>query len=107
VFGEPTGAAFAYTTIYKRARRDWRAAVLEPITLHECRHSCISTWIAAGVNLKVASTMAGHAAISITLDRYGHLLPGAEDEAMARVAAYLERPHSVPSQVSADGHART
>ena len=34
--------------------------------------------------------MAGHASISITLDRYGHLLPGAEDEAMAHVATYID-----------------
>jgi len=40
------------------------------------------------VNLKVASTMAGHASIAITLDRYGHLLPGAEDEALDRINAY-------------------
>jgi hypothetical protein len=45
----------------------------------------------AGVNLKTASTMAGHASISITLDRYGHLPPGAEAEAMERVAAYLDQ----------------
>jgi hypothetical protein len=28
--------------------------------------------IAAGVNAKALSTYAGHATISITLDRYGH-----------------------------------
>jgi integrase len=52
-------------------------------------HSCISTWIASGVNVKVASTMAGHASIAITLDRYGHLMPGAEDQALAQIEAYL------------------
>jgi hypothetical protein len=41
------------------------------------------------VNLKTASAMAGHASISVTLDRYGHLLPGAEEEAMRRVAVYV------------------
>ena len=37
--------------------------------------------IAAGVNAKALSTYMGHANISITLDRYGHLMPGSEDEA--------------------------
>ena len=37
--------------------------------------------IAAGLNAKALSTFMGHANISITLDRYGHLMPGAEDEA--------------------------
>jgi integrase len=31
--------------------------------------------IAAGVNAKALSTYMGHANISITLDRYGHLMP--------------------------------
>ena len=38
--------------------------------------------IAAGVNAKALSTYMGHANISITLDRYGHLMPGNEEEAV-------------------------
>jgi integrase len=45
--------------------------------------------IAAGVNLKALSTFMGHATISITLDRYGHLMPGSEAEAAALLDAYL------------------
>jgi hypothetical protein len=33
----------------------------------------------------------GHANIRITLDEYGHLLPGAEDEAAALLDAFLAR----------------
>jgi integrase len=33
----------------------------------------------------------GHASITITLDRYGHLMPGNEDEAAGLLDAYLER----------------
>jgi integrase len=39
--------------------------------------------IAAGVNAKALSTYMGHSTITITLDRYGHLLPGNEQEAAA------------------------
>ena len=45
--------------------------------------------IAAGVNAKALSTYMGHANISITLDRYGHLFPGSEDEAAELLDAYL------------------
>ena len=55
------------------------------------RHTFGSLMIAAGVNAKALSTYMGHASVTITLDRYGHLLPGAEDEAMERVSAYLDR----------------
>lgn len=37
--------------------------------------------IAAGINTKALSTYMGHASITITLDRYGHLLPGNEQQA--------------------------
>jgi integrase len=50
--------------------------------------------IAAGVNAKALSTFMGHASISITLDLYGHLMPGSEDEAAGLLDAYLERADS-------------
>jgi integrase len=46
--------------------------------------------IAAGVNAKALSTYMGHSSITITLDRYGHLMPGNEDEAAALLDTYLE-----------------
>jgi hypothetical protein len=45
--------------------------------------------IAAGVNAKALSTYMGHANISITLDRYGHLMPGSEEEAAGLLDDYL------------------
>jgi hypothetical protein len=47
--------------------------------------------IAAGVNAKALSTYMGHASITITLDRYGKLFPGNEDEAAGLLDAYLAR----------------
>ena len=37
-----------------------------------------------------ASTYMGHANISITLDRYGHLMPGNEAQAAKLLDAYLD-----------------
>ena len=45
--------------------------------------------IAAGVNAKALSTFMGHANLSITLDRYGHLMPGTEAEAAELLDTYL------------------
>ena len=59
------------------------------ITLHECRHTFASLMIAAGVNAKALQTFMGHANVSITLDRYGHLIPGSEAEAAGLLDAYL------------------
>ena len=73
----------------KRADDAWRAAKLERITLHEARHTYASLMIAAGVNAKALSSYMGHANISITLDRYGHLMPGNEAEAATLLDAAL------------------
>lgn len=45
--------------------------------------------IAAGVNAKALQSFMGHTNISITLDRYGHLMPGSEAEAAGLLDAYL------------------
>ena len=47
--------------------------------------------IAAGVNAKALSAYMGHSSITITLDRYGHLMPGDEEEAAALLDTYLAR----------------
>jgi integrase len=75
----------------QRADEAWEEAELQRITLHECRHTFASLMIAAGVNAKALSTYMGHANISITLDRYGHLMPGSEGEAAELLDAYLAR----------------
>jgi integrase len=75
----------------KRADRAWATVGLERITLHECRHTFASLMIAAGVNPKALQSFMGHANISITLDRYGHLMPGSEAEAADLLDAYLDR----------------
>ncbi len=51
--------------------------------------------VAAGVNAKALQTYLGHSSITVTLDRYGHLMPGAEGEAAAMLEAYLTRTTAV------------
>src|SRR5205085_8622847 len=91
VFGGSASSPFGGTPLVKRADRAWKAAKLERITLHECRHTFASLMIAAGCNAKALPTYMGHANISITLDRYGHLMPGNEDEAAGLLDAFLAR----------------
>ena len=86
--GEKRVASGAAT---RRAREAWSEKGLAPIGLHECRHTYASFMIAAGVNAKALSTYMGHSSITITLDRYGHLMPGSEAEAAGLLEDYLER----------------
>ena len=86
---DPTRPA-SPTGLRNRAGVAWAAAGLTPLGFHEGRQAFASLMIAAGVNVKALSTYMGHANIKITLDRYGHLLPGNEAEARALLDAYLE-----------------
>jgi hypothetical protein len=70
---------------------DDQLAPLEPIGLHEARHTCASTLIASGANPKVIQKVMGHARIQMTFDHYGHLMPGGLEEAAAAPNAYLAR----------------
>ena len=76
----PTAATRPFNPGHARAphQTPGPTAGLTPIGLHECRHSYAAYMIAAGVNTKALSTYMGHSSITITLDRYGHLLPGNE-----------------------------
>ena len=47
--------------------------------------------IAAGVNARGLMAYLGHSSIQMTFDRYGHLMPGNEDEAAVLLNAYLRR----------------
>jgi integrase len=89
VFGQSESRPFYPEGVGRRAQSLWKRAKLAPITLHECRHTFASLMIAAGVNAKALSTYMGHANISITLDRYGHLMPGNEEEAAGLLDRYL------------------
>jgi integrase len=74
----------------RHAAAAWRMAGLRPLGFHEARHTYATIAIAAGLNAKTLSTYMGHATIAITLDRYGHLLPGNEAQAGALIDAYLD-----------------
>jgi integrase len=89
VFSATGERPFDPPTIAERARLAWRQAGLEPLSLHECRHTFASLMIAAGVNVKALSTYMGHSTVTLTLDRYGHLLPGNEREAASILDCYL------------------
>jgi integrase len=99
VFGRTAEQPFAPRTLNRRADRAWKAVGLNPIGFHECRHTFASLMIAAGVNAKALQTFMGHASITVTLDLYGHLMPGAEAEAAGLLNAYLGRYETVRGEV--------
>jgi integrase len=57
------------------------AAGLPPIRFHDLRHSSASLLLSQGVPVIEVSRRLGHSRASITLDVYGHLIPGMQSQA--------------------------
>jgi integrase len=91
VFGRTAVDPFEPSTARARALKAWKAQdpPLNPITLHECRHTCASLLIASGANAKALSVVMGHATVEITFNRYGKLMPGGETEVGRLLGAFL------------------
>jgi integrase len=90
LFAQEHGKPFHAATLYRHADRAWaKAGFEERLRLHQARHAYASFMIAAGVNAKALSTFMGHSSIKVTFDLYGHLMPGAEAEAAARLDTFL------------------
>jgi integrase len=57
----------------------------DSITLHDARYTYASLLIAAEDD----QHLHGHASVTITLDRYGHLMPGSEQEVADLLDAHI------------------
>jgi len=98
VFGASATSPFTPTAVRRRALTAWRKEnerrtrdrqpSLNPIGLHELRHSYVSMMFAAGFTLPEIGDYIGHTSASMS-DRYRHLLAGHEATASERFDRYL------------------
>jgi integrase len=82
--------------VQHRVHKRWRDLGLQPIGLHESRHTAATWFDHAGVSPKVSSQLMGHrtpeyqpGAARITLDRYTHMLPGELERARDLLDKFL------------------
>lgn len=74
----------------------------ETLDLHSLRHTC-GAWLAqAGVNPKTIQVVMRHSTIVLTMDAYGHLFPGSEAVAIAKLPLMLNAPAAL-SATGTDG----
>jgi integrase len=105
VFGKTASEPFCPGTIHNKAKRAWKEARqledkadiipegerIRAIGLHDSRHTAVSHMLDAGITIDKVSKFMGHASITVTIDRYGHLLPGGEAEAAEILNEYHAR----------------
>ena len=58
---------------------------LRRIRFHDLRHSHATHLFGSSVHPKIASERLGHSKVGITLDLYSHVMPGMQEDAVARV----------------------
>lgn len=97
------GEALNPNSLYDAFKRIAAAVGLDEHRFHDLRHAAASFLLAEGVPVKTVGAVLGHARTSTTLDIYGHLLPGAADDAPDRVARLLDDP---PPPVAGDDDTR-
>jgi integrase len=63
---------------------------LRRIRFHDLRHSHATHLLGSDVHPKIASERLGHSKVGITLDLYSHVMPGMQEDAVARVDGALQ-----------------
>jgi integrase len=58
------------------------SAGLRRVRIHDLRHTFASLLLQRGANIKYIQEQLGHSSIQVTLDTYGHLIPGADRAAV-------------------------
>ena len=99
----PTGAPIRHANFYRRYYKPAVAVALPAakagIRFHDLRHTCAALLIGAGAHPKAIQERLGHKSITMTLDRYGHLLPGLGDALADALDAAHTAAQTPPSNV--------
>lgn len=79
VFGKDPKVAIGESSIRRKILEYSNKANLNPIKLHEFRHSCATYLINKDIDIKDIANWLGHATINVTMQVYAHLLPLRKD----------------------------
>jgi len=85
VFPSTTGTPWDAANIRKDFSLCLKKAGLRHLRFHDLRHSFASWLIGNGESLAYVREQMGHHSIQITVDTYGHLIPGANRQAVNRL----------------------
>jgi len=92
VFTSPTGQFLDHANFLPRHFKTAvvKAGLPTELRIHDLRHTSVALAIAAGAHPKTIAVMLGHSSTRITMDRYGHLLPGLDEDLQSRLEATFQ-----------------
>lgn len=94
VFPAPWGVPMSMRTWSDIMREVAKNAELPDVRLHDLRHCYASLLIRSGCSPKLVQSLMGHATITTTFDRYGHLFPDEKGAAAVKVGEYFQSQNS-------------
>ena len=88
IFSTLLGHVYEPRTYEDLFKRTLKAAGLHDINFHALRHTFATRALEAGMDIKVLSSILGHAQASTTLNLYAHALPDHKRQSMDKMAAF-------------------
>jgi len=85
VFNSEAGPRYSGGRIWEMFAKCLKKAEMRHVPFHALRHSFASMLIANGESLAYIKDQLGHSSIQMTVDIYGHLVPGANRQAVNRL----------------------
>jgi len=111
VFASPEGTILDPDNLYHRYFVPvLKASGIRKIRLHDLRHTFGSLLIQSGASIVYVKDQMGHSSIQVTVDTYGHLIPGADvsyvdrlDRKTTEKKPLEQQPSATPAQLEKDG----
>ena len=88
IFSTPLGLVYEPRTYEDLFKRTLKAAGVQDINFHALRHTFATRALEAGMDIKVLSSILGHAQASTTLNLYAHALPDHKRQSMEKMSSY-------------------
>ena len=101
VFASLEGTALDERNVRHVFTRILQKADLRQIRIHDLRHTFASLLLQQGESIVYVKEQLGHASIQITVDTYGHLIPGANRAAVDKLDDVTAQPDATPAQPEA------
>lgn len=88
IFSTSAGITYEPRTYEDLFKRTLKAAGLQDINFHALRHTFATRALEAGMDIKVLSSILGHAQASTTLNLYAHALPDHKKMSMDKMSSF-------------------
>lgn len=88
IFCNAMGSVYEPRTFEDLFKRTLKSAGINDVNFHALRHTFATRALEAGMDIKVLSSILGHAQASTTLNLYSHALPDHKRESMDKMRGY-------------------